>query len=187
MKKFYMSAAIIVGGLSFLQTPLGAIVREQPTGTVQGENVLIRVRSPREPVEITSLQLWENNIVFGTPFTGDESWVGALSARVKNTSAKVVTELRMSINFEASGANPPRIAIPLTYSGPIQPNQTVQVSAPTASVASLRIALAKQGLLANFRKGEVLTQYAKFADGSLWVRGVILGPRDPRTGRRKRM
>jgi hypothetical protein len=186
-RAFYMGAAIVVVSLPLiLQARFGVSARIQ-AAAAQGENVLVRVPSPREPVEVSKLQVGGSDITAGAPFAGDENWVGALSGRVKNTSGKVITDLQMTVNFDSGGPNPRKVAIPLAHSEPILPNQTVRVSAPAAGIASLRAMLAKQGLAANFRRGELRTQYAKFQDGSVWVKGVTLGPRDPQTGRRKRM
>lgn len=188
MKKIVcIGTAITVSGLLLLQAQFGVINRAHAAATAQGENVIVRVLSPREPVEVTKLQVGRKDITFGTSFAGDESWVNALSSEVRNTSGKTMTELRMSASFEAGNANPHRIHIPLTYSEPIQPNQIVHVSAPAANVASLRGLLAKQGITPNFKKGELSLQFAKFQDGSIWVKGVTLGPSDPRTGKRQRV
>ncbi|MGI9067729.1 MAG: hypothetical protein ACR2HX_15190 [Pyrinomonadaceae bacterium] len=183
----YIRTAFVVASLLLLPTRLGINSQAQSATTAPGANVIVRVPSPKEPVEVTKLLVAGNQVISDIAFIGDENWVNALSCEVKNTSGKVITELRMSVSFEANGDKPRRIHIPLIYSAPIQPNRTVRVSAPTASVASLRGSLARQGAAANFRKGELRLQIAKFQDGSLWVKGVMLGPRDSQTGRRQRM
>ncbi|MBA2702754.1 MAG: hypothetical protein ACR2H4_12315 [Pyrinomonadaceae bacterium] len=183
----YIATAFVVVSLFVLLARLGTNGQAQSATPAAGANVIVRVPSPKEPVEITKLLVTGNQVISNIPFVGDENWVNALSCEVKNTSGKTITELRMSVSFEANSDKHRRIHIPLIYSAAVQPNRSVQVSAPTASVASLRDLLAKQGAAANFRKGELRLQIAKFEDGSIWVKGVTLGSPDPRTGRRKRM
>ncbi len=186
-RAFYITAASVVafGSLLLLQPRLGAGVRTRAEAPPSVQNVLNRVTVPGEPVEVSGLQVGGNDITAGTPFAGGEDWVSGLSGVVTNTSGKVMTELRMSVSFDAGGADPHKVAIPLAYAGPVSPGQAVRVLAPAAGVASLRGLLAKQGLTPDFRRAELRTQYVKFQDGSLWVKGVTLGPRDPNTGRRK--
>ncbi len=187
MKKILcIGTAIIVTGLLLLRAHSGGSIQTQAAAAVaQGSNVIVRVPSPKEPVRITKLQIRGNDVPFGNSFAGDENWLDALTSEIKNTSGKIITDLRMSVSFDGGGAKARKIHVPLIYAGAILPNQTVQVSAPSTGVGSLRALLAKQGVAANFRRGELQLQLAKFQDGSMWVKGATLDSPDPRTGRRK--
>jgi hypothetical protein len=178
--------------LVFAAVPLVTRVRVGDGGRAhaalgaQAQNAVVIVASPRDPVKIDGLRVAGQNITAGQTFAGDESWVNELAADVRNAGEKTITELRMSVGFSADNAAQRKIHIPLAYVGVVEPGQTVRLTASAANVASLKGALAKQGVLVNFRRGELQTQIAKFQDGSVWVKGVVLSPRDPRTGRRRR-
>lgn len=178
---------VMAVSLLLMQAQFGILGQAQPAMNGQSAIVIIKVPMTREPVEITQLQVRGSDIAFGNPFVGDESWVNGLSLQVRNTSGNTISELRLGLSFETGGGNPRRVNIALIHRGTLQPNQTARVSAPTADIASLRRLLAQQGRTANFRRGELRVQFARFQDESLWVGGVVLGPRDPRTGRRRRI
>ena len=186
MKKVLCSgAALVVIGLLLLQAQTSTSGHAKSQAAAQGENVIFRLISPKEPVEITSLKVGGSSVIFGVPFQGDENWADALHCEAKNTGDRIIADLRITLSFVADGAKPKRISIPLTSPGPIPPNETVRMIAPAASVASLREVLSRQGMAANFRRGVLRVQYAKFQHGSVWVQGVSLGAKDPRTGKRK--
>lgn len=188
MKKvIYAAAVIAAGGLSLLQLQTGASGRARPSAApTQGENVIVMASQPGGPAEVTGLHVGGQELSFGNSFAGDEDWVNALACEVRNTSGKTMTELRLSVSFEAAGGGSRRIHLPLTYAGSIRPGQVVRVSA-AAGLGPLQESLARRGLGANFRRGELRFQLAKFDDGSVWVKGVTLGPPDARTGRRSRL
>src|SRR5215210_3650486 len=94
-KTFYIGAVIIVGVL-LLQTQFRVSGRTQAAAVAQGSNVVVQAASPREPVQVTRLQVGGNDVALGNPFAGDENWVNALVAELKNTSDKTITDLRMS-------------------------------------------------------------------------------------------
>ena len=188
MKKVFGTAAAAAAMLGLLLQqawPGGrGLGQVQPAN---GINTLVRVPSPKEPVEIGRARVGDREVNFGVPFAGDDDWAGAFSCEVRNTSGKVITELRMSLTFEAGAVNPRRVQIPITHSEPVQPNGTVRVAAASSDVASLRSLTAGRGIPLVTRKAELRLQTAKFQDDSVWVKGVLLGPPDPRTGRRKRV
>jgi hypothetical protein len=184
-KIFYVTIGLVAIGFSLIQATTGQ--GNQLVNTSQAANIVVRVPSLREPVQITRLQVWGSDISLGKGFGGDENWINGLSIEVNNISRRSITELQMTLSFETTAIMPRRISIPFTYDRPLLPNQVARLSPSAASVASLRDVLGKQGVTANFRKGELHLQAVKFQDGSVWVKGATLGPRDPRTGKRKRM
>lgn len=176
-------AAVVAVGLLLLGAKSGVGGRTQPAGAQSG-NIVVKETLRGEPVEVSKLQVGGRDVTFGGSFVGDENWANALSCMVKNTSGKVIAELRMHVSFETNKGK--RVAIPLTFLEPIQSDQTATMSAAPVNLASLRESLRRQGATVNLRRGELRVQYVKFADGSVWVRGATLSPRDGQTGKRKR-
>jgi hypothetical protein len=184
MRKFlYIGCGLFLAACGFLRVQL--FHGQAINATTQGLNILTRVPLAGEPVSIVKARVKESEVQFGIPFSGDEGWINGLSAEVKNTSGKTITDLRMVSSFDSAGTSNRKIRVPLGYSGRMLPNQTALLIPPPTDIASLRQYLANKGMVANFRKAELLMQLAKFEDGSLWVKGVSFGPRDVRTGKRK--
>ena len=184
MKKQLCIAPILVSIIVIYQSQLEARAQIQTAISAQVENTLIKMTSPKEPVEITKLQIGNNDIAFGKTFTADEDWLRTFSCEVKNISGKAISELYMNIGFATADTKPGRVKVPLTYAESFQANQTIHLSIPPAKVSSIAVSLEHHS---NIRKGEFLVEYAKFQDGTIWLQGETLGRRDPKTGKRKRI
>jgi hypothetical protein len=122
-----------------------------------------------------------NDVVFGKSFAADDGWARAVSCDLKNISGQVITQLQMNFSFELGNTKLERVSVPLIYSAPIQPDQTVRVSIVPAKL-TWALAIRSKGATAMvLKRAELRMDYATFRDGSLWVQGENLGPRDPVT------
>src|SRR5437870_7525242 len=109
MKKQLCIAPILVSIIVIYQSQLEARAQIQTAISAQVENTLIKMTSPKEPVEITKLQIGNNDIAFGKTFTADEDWLRTFSCEVKNISGKAISELHMNIGFATADTKPGRV------------------------------------------------------------------------------
>jgi len=187
MKRILFTGIGLIVGILFSQVQFAEGGRARVAALTQDSATISRASSPTDPVRITKMRVAGIDVYFGQPFTGNENSLAGLIVDIKNTSDKTIVDLRLSVAFEGDGLTTRKIHLPLSYSGRLRPKETAEVTAPFANLGSLKAMLAKQGRVANFRRGEVKLQLAKFQDGSVWVKGVTLGPHNPRTLRRQRI
>jgi hypothetical protein len=70
-----------------------------PARQASGRAVLRERPAPAEPVELGDVKIKDKPVKFGDRFEGDDSWLKEVKLKVKNTSKKPITYLRLDLTF----------------------------------------------------------------------------------------
>lgn len=139
------------------------------------------------PVEIVEISLRGTRINFNETQMVASNWVGGLSFKVKNVSAKTITFFNIGLEVPASENNPYRLVFPVRFSVPLHiddagvahptdlpklllPNATIDVKVHDQSLKAFSSHLGKLGA-DDFDKLIVDIEEVQFNDDTGWSHG----------------
>lgn len=186
LKRFSLITVLIFLGI--LTITYGSPIQEQ-------ERTVTKLETPKDPVKIALVKTKKGAVEIDRKFMGEDDWFKGLTVRVKNTSGKAITYLRVGLSFPRDKsyilADPrdPMQTVPYSHSigyggrqvympdspplglPPIAPGENVDLELSDREYQDVRIALAQLNYPASIKKIEVRPEVVYFEDGMFWQAG----------------
>lgn len=163
-----------------------------------GRAVLRERPAPDEPVELGDVKIKGKPVKFADRVEGDDAWLREVTLKVRNTSKKAITYLRLDLTFPETAATGGvlfhqvfggrRSDVPMLEGNPpllLMPNQSTEVSLAAEFDKLKRLIEPRHSTVGainevNVRLGEVM-----FEDGTLYSGGAIFKRNPDQSGPRK--
>jgi hypothetical protein len=143
---------------------------------------------PDAPVEIIAVVVKGKPVILGKPFAGNDKWLGSLTVRVKNTSAKRVSWVRVALKFINDKSPEVRLTDFMTYGigrtdieklrgggPPLGPGDTAEVSYSWEQYQSVREILDGMSYPKSIAQIEVSVDKVSFEGEPdvMWIEGQM--------------
>ena len=185
---FVFSAILMLSVFAFTQEKQRVIewtsVEGAPTGLESRGTGIPYTSSDIKGLELIEIKVAGKPITIGESFVADDDWLKSLSVKVKNTSGKQISSIRISFSLPEAKYKEGTLGFSFTYGHQlatnlgkdfsaeektIMPDETIELKQDEKSYNNLLNFMKKRSELTNFKAIKITNAQVVFVDGLNWM------------------